>query len=412
MDPKAIPISVTTAPSPNPPSLATAQASPISLSPLPPPYQVTFSQPIVIKLDDKNYFLWRRQVLATVKGHNLLHYIDRTAKVPQQFALLEDALVDRVSEEFLLWKQQDQLLLPWLMASMSESILTHVVECDITWQVWEKIQAYFASHTKAQVQRLKTELRNTSKGSTPISEYLLCIKALVNALASIGCYESELEHIEVILGGLSTEYDAIVTSITMRIEPYLMAEVEAPLLVQEAHIEQATQKLNASTLQAYVANRNTNGASGDPFGAVNPQAPLSFTGYCGGRGGQSSGCGFQGHRGYSFGLSSLTCQLCHKFRHTSFNCWHRCDQNFTPSPPPPPPYAHFTSTYPPHYMPSPPPSPAYPSSYAIAPARVPSPIPSLFSHFASVAMPDFVVDVAWYPYSEASSPTMDLTSST
>ena len=69
----------------------------------------------------------------------------------------------------------------------------------------------------------------------PVSEYLH-IKALVNALVSIGCSVSESEHIEVILGGLSTEYDAFVTSITTRIEPYYVAQVEAHLLAQEARI--------------------------------------------------------------------------------------------------------------------------------------------------------------------------------
>ena len=159
-------------------------------------------------------------------------------------------------------------------------------------------------------------------------------------------------------------------------------------MVQEAHIEQASQKLNSSTLQAHVANRDTNRVSRDPSGAVNSQG---FTGYHGGRSSSRGGC--------SFRRSSLTCQLCHKSSHTSFNCWHRFDQNFTPSPPL---YAHFTTTYLPPYMPSPPPSSAYPSSYA-TPARVPSLATSLFSHSASVTMPDSVVDAAWYSDSEASS---------
>ena len=42
------------------------------------------------------------------------------------------------------------------------------------------------------------------KGLTLVAEYLLRIKALVNALVSIGCHVSEQEHIEVILGGLSS----------------------------------------------------------------------------------------------------------------------------------------------------------------------------------------------------------------
>ena len=53
-----------------------------------------------------------------------------------------------------------------------------------------------------------------SKGSTPVSEYLLRIKALVNSLVFIGCMVLDFEHIAVILGGLSIEYDELVTSVT------------------------------------------------------------------------------------------------------------------------------------------------------------------------------------------------------
>lgn len=134
----------TTTPIQNPSPSAT-QNSLIPSNPLPPSHRVTFSQPLIIKLKDKNFLLWRRQVLATIKGHNLPHYIDRITKVPSRYVTSDDALQDRVYEEFRLWEQQGQLMLLWLLASMSESILTQVVECEFTWQVWEKLQIYFAS---------------------------------------------------------------------------------------------------------------------------------------------------------------------------------------------------------------------------------------------------------------------------
>ena len=128
---------------------------------------------------------------------------------------------------------------------MSYSILI-LVKCDFTWQVWEKIQTYFALHTKARVQQLKTEMRNTTKGSTLIAEYLLRIKELVNSLVSIGCQISEQELIEVILGGLSSDYDAFITSITTRTDPYSIVEVETHLLAYEARIDKPSQNQGVS----------------------------------------------------------------------------------------------------------------------------------------------------------------------
>ena len=75
-----------------------------SRSSLPPVHRVTFNHPLAIKLEYKNYLLWRHQVLAAVKGHNLGHFLDRTAKTPPQFESPDDALNNRVSEEFRLWE--------------------------------------------------------------------------------------------------------------------------------------------------------------------------------------------------------------------------------------------------------------------------------------------------------------------
>ena len=57
----------------------------------------------------------------------------------------------------------------------------------------------------------------------------------MDLLVPIGCAVSEQEHIEVILG-LSADYDAFVTSITMQSDPYSIVEVEAHLMAQEVQI--------------------------------------------------------------------------------------------------------------------------------------------------------------------------------
>ena len=58
--------------------------------------------------------------------------------------------------------------------------------------------------------------------------------------------------------------------------------------------------------------------------------------------------------------------------------------------------------YPPSLM-TPPPPPPYSSPHPYAPARVPSPAPSVYSHSASIATPESAADAAWYPNFGASS---------
>lgn len=89
-----------------------------------------------------------------------------------------------------LWEKQDQLLPSWTFSSitMSKAVVTKVVVCNYSWQVWSLLLIYFAVQSRAKIIQYKSELRNTK-------EYILWIKALVDALASIGHFVSTKEHV-------------------------------------------------------------------------------------------------------------------------------------------------------------------------------------------------------------------------
>jgi len=56
---------------------------------------------------------------------------------------------------------------------------------------------------------------------------------MVNSLAAIGALVCTEEHIEVILDGLSDDYDPFVTSILSRTDPYTVKEIEVLFLTQK-----------------------------------------------------------------------------------------------------------------------------------------------------------------------------------
>lgn len=70
----------------------------------------------------------------------------------------------------------------WLLASRSDSMLTRMVGCDYAHQVWEKLEAFFASQTKTRVIQLKTQLRNLRKDFMSISEFLSKLKKIIDSL--------------------------------------------------------------------------------------------------------------------------------------------------------------------------------------------------------------------------------------
>jgi len=56
-----------------------------------------------------------------------MHFLDGT-KVPSEFLTQENQFVP--NSEFFTYQQQDQLLVAWLFASMSSSMLTKMVGLD------------------------------------------------------------------------------------------------------------------------------------------------------------------------------------------------------------------------------------------------------------------------------------------
>ena len=95
------------------------------------------------------------------------------------YASIADAEAGNVTTEFANWEQQDNLLLSWLLASLSESIQIRMVGCAFAYQVWKKIEKFFTSQTRAKIRQLKLQLRQTKK-TTGMNSYQLEIKKVVD----------------------------------------------------------------------------------------------------------------------------------------------------------------------------------------------------------------------------------------
>lgn len=89
-----------------------------------------FTHPISSKLDQNNFIVCRKQVLATIRGHQLQNYLFGSIPPPAKFLAPGDEIPGRINPDYLDWEQKGQLILSWLLASMSDSILTRMVNCD------------------------------------------------------------------------------------------------------------------------------------------------------------------------------------------------------------------------------------------------------------------------------------------
>ncbi|OMO75792.1 Reverse transcriptase, RNA-dependent DNA polymerase [Corchorus capsularis] len=96
-----------------------------------------FNHPVQVRLDRNNFHLWRSQLLPVIGGHNLIGYIDGNLPCPSQTILNTPTTESATSEtpslvqnpQFAAWQRQDQLLLGWILSSLTEPVLPQVVGC-------------------------------------------------------------------------------------------------------------------------------------------------------------------------------------------------------------------------------------------------------------------------------------------
>uniref|UniRef100_A0A803P7H9 Reverse transcriptase Ty1/copia-type domain-containing protein n=1 Tax=Cannabis sativa TaxID=3483 RepID=A0A803P7H9_CANSA len=295
---------------------------------------VYFTHNLSIRLNDHNFLLCKQQVLAVIR----------------------DQISENYNPPYLDWEVQDQLLMSWLLSSMSESLLTRMVGCETSQQIWSTLEKFFTLQVSAKALEFRTKLQNLKKGSLSLSDYLLKLKHHIDLLASVGEVYTAKDHVVAIFKGLPSEYDTFVISTNTRLETYSVAEIESLLLASESRIEKIDRdvEISAQVASLEVDHPEANLTSFNcNFGNYRQQTssrfnyPSQFLANRGGyRGGYNRGGGINGpyHGAYDRGASSnygrgggrvsnsttkLQCQLCFKIRHTAQDCFYRFDKTFT-----------------------------------------------------------------------------------
>ncbi|KAF7831079.1 Retrovirus-related Pol polyprotein from transposon TNT 1-94 [Senna tora] len=301
------------------------------------------AQAISSKLDDKNFLSWKMQAMATIRGHRLQKYILGEKYVPPRFLTEEDMENGVYSDEFLDWEAQDAVLLAWLLNSMGDVMVSRMVGCAYSYQIWARLEELFASRTLARERQLKAELKNTKKGSSSMTEYILKIKKTTDALSAIGSPVSARDHMESILDGLGDGYEGFLTSFSMQKDSYNITELEALLLSQEVRNEKVlkvVENVSANVAQKSFSQNNRNfqqgqnsgfrgGYQGRGYNSNNSNSGYnsnSSRGNFQGRGNQGRS---QNRGGRTWQGNKPQCQVCGRMGHIAINCYNRFNQSYT-----------------------------------------------------------------------------------
>ena len=305
------------------PSMASVSPSPIHQS-LPSSQSISVAFPSTlplasIRLNRSNYNLWRSQILPTVCAYDLENYLLGTVTPPVKFVNDQST----VNPAYSQWLRLDQFLLSWLLSSISESMLGHVVNCNSSSEIWTTLGQLFSTKSKDRLLHLRFLLQTTKKGSLSIEDYFMKMKTIAQDLMSAGQSVSDDEFVLYILGGLGLEFDSVVVNLTSK-DSVTLPKAQFLLQTQELRLETLNTNPIVDVSHATANTATTAYRRGNFNSSSQPPVTRGYPAHRGrGRGRSSSG-----YRG-SYGPPKLSCQICGKQGHSALKCYHRFDISFS-----------------------------------------------------------------------------------
>ncbi|KAH9740738.1 retrovirus-related pol polyprotein from transposon RE2 [Citrus sinensis] len=220
----------------------------------------TFTTPI--KLDRTNYTIWKQQVLSSIRGNGLESYIDGSKICPTQYLFSESRIASssnteaqaQENPEYGAWKRQDQLLLSWIMSSISVDILSLVVNSQTSFELWKSLEKQFGFESMAKKVHLKMLLNNLRKGSLSMTEYFTKLKTVTDGLALAGSPVSDINFITHLITGLDHSYYPVVVYVEANMLNMDLSEAYSMLLTHEARLKNNKHSENKEMKSNYAAN--------------------------------------------------------------------------------------------------------------------------------------------------------------
>ena len=169
------------------------------------------NQAFTIRLDQSNYLVWRTQMLNIIIANGLEEMIHDKIPVPSRF--LGDS--KNINPKYNIWQRQIRLVMCWIYSSLTEEVMTQIIDLDTASEIWTTLEKIFSTASKARIMQFRFQLQTTKKRGLSMMEYLLKIKFIVDNLVAIGENFTEQDRILYLLAGLGVEYNSFVISITL-----------------------------------------------------------------------------------------------------------------------------------------------------------------------------------------------------
>jgi hypothetical protein len=142
----------------------------------------------------------------------LFGFIDGSNLCPAMFVDDNAAKNEFINPAYTSWQSRDQLLLSWIISSISPALVASLYGLDSLFLAWQSLAARFASQSKSRISHLKHQLQNLQQGSLTCASYLTEAKFLADQLSAVGKPVDDDDLISFIIGGLNPTFTQFITS--------------------------------------------------------------------------------------------------------------------------------------------------------------------------------------------------------
>lgn len=213
------------------------------------PILINIDYYVPVKLGKNNFVVWKTLFEPVLRTFNLLGHIDGLMPCPEQFVRETPRSGPIVNPDYLQWIRNDQQVMIWINATISDDLLPYIVGFTTVFDLWQNLAKRFAVLSRSHIIQLKTKLQMSKKGSSSISEYLHNIKVVIDTLAATGNRVDDTDVRVYILNGFPHEYAPFVTSIRVRAELVTTDELHALLLSEKLALESVNASLQATAAE-------------------------------------------------------------------------------------------------------------------------------------------------------------------
>jgi len=133
------------------------------------PSKIVMKHSRCVLLEKENYYSWEAQFSAMLCGYELMPYVEGSVELSTPVA-----------------RQQDQLILSWLLTGISPTILPQVVSFRTSAGVWQCLRKLYASSTQTCQLHLRLQLQTIRKGNLSMEDFISRIVVLKDSLAFTG----------------------------------------------------------------------------------------------------------------------------------------------------------------------------------------------------------------------------------